>query len=120
MEDLTQSQRGAMDRFILREPQVSSDNHTLGQGLDSNVGNDPSDVDQAQTENNIGANVDQTETENNIGADVDQTQTENNVGAEVEEDLIDNINIDMNDPPVADGDDCFQPDIFDPSGTELF
>ncbi|GJN34878.1 hypothetical protein PR202_gb23580 [Eleusine coracana subsp. coracana] len=101
-----------MDRFISREPQVSSDNHTLGHGLDSNVDNDPSDVDPAQTENNIGADVDQTQIKNNIGADVDQTQTENNVGAEDEEDLLDNRNIDMDDPPVAaDGIDSFQPDI---------
>lgn len=87
MEKFTQSQRGAMDRFISREPQVPSDNQTLGQNpaLDINVDYDPSDV--------------------------DQTQTETNIGAKVEDVLIDNTDIDMDDPPVADGDDSFQPDI---------
>jgi hypothetical protein len=31
IEDLTQSQKGAMDRFIIQESQVSSDNHSLDQ-----------------------------------------------------------------------------------------
>ncbi|KAG2589507.1 hypothetical protein PVAP13_5NG361343 [Panicum virgatum] len=55
LDDLTQSQKRAMDRFIVKESQVSSNNHILNQcpALDSNVDNDPRDVDP-QTENNVG------------------------------------------------------------------
>jgi len=44
-----------MDRFIVKESQVSSNNHILDQSpaLDSNVDNDPRDGDP-QTENNVG------------------------------------------------------------------
>jgi hypothetical protein len=45
IEDLTQSLKGAMDKFIIKESQVSTDNQSLGQGqgtaLDNNDDNDP-------------------------------------------------------------------------------
>ena len=85
IEDLTQSQKGAMDKFVRKESQVSTDNDD----------NDPRDG--------------QTETENIFG---------------VEEILIDNTNIEMDNnadniranstSPIADVNDSFQPDIFDP------
>ena len=55
LDDLTQSQKGAMDRFVVKESQVSSNNHILDQSsaLDSNVDNDPRDGDP-QIENNVG------------------------------------------------------------------
>jgi len=84
LDDLTQSQKGAMDRFVVKESQVSSNNHILDQSpaLDSNVDNDPRDGDP---------------------------QTENNVG--VEEVPIGSTNIEMDD---NNNGDSFQPDIFDP------
>jgi len=85
IEDLTQSQKGAMDKFVRKESQVSTDNDD----------NDPRDG---------------------------QMETENIVG--VEEVLIDNTNIEMDNnadniganstSPIADVNDPFQPDIFDP------
>ena len=85
IEDLTQSQKGAMDKFVRKESQVSTDNDD----------NDPRDG---------------------------QMETENIVG--VEEVLIDNTNIEMDNnadniganstSPIADVNDSFQPDIFDP------
>ena len=85
IDDLTQSQKGAMDKFVRKESQVSTDNDD----------NDPRDG--------------QIETENIIG---------------VEEVLIDNTNIEMDSnadniganstSPIADVNDSFQPDIFDP------
>ncbi len=83
--DLIQSQKGAMDRFIIKESQVSSGNQSVDPStlaLDIIAYNDPRDG---------------------------QTETENNV--EVEEDHID---VNLNTSPVADVDDSFQPDIFDP------
>ena len=54
IEDLTQSQKGAMDKFVRKESQVSTDNQSLGQGqgttLDNNDDNDPRDG-QIETEN---------------------------------------------------------------------
>ena len=99
IEDLTQSQKGAMDKFVRKESQVSTNNQSLGQGqgttLDNNDDNDPRDG---------------------------QIETENIVG--VEEVLIDNTNIEMDNnadniganstSPIADVNDSFQPDIFDP------
>ena len=43
IEDLIQSQKGAMDRFVTKQSQVSSDNPTpyKGQAIDSNINNDP-------------------------------------------------------------------------------
>jgi len=83
--DLIQSQKGAMDRFIIKESQVSSGNQSVDPStlaLDIIAYNDPRDG---------------------------QIETENNV--EVEEDHID---VNLNTSPVADVDDSFQPDIFDP------
>ena len=84
-DDLTKSQKGAMDRFIIKESQVSSNNQSVDPStlaLDIIAYNDPRDG---------------------------QTETESNV--EVEEDHID---VNLNTSPVADVDDSFQPDIFDP------
>ena len=74
-----------MDRFIIKESQVSSGNQLVDPStlaLDIIAYNDPRDG---------------------------QTETENNV--EVEEDHID---VNLNTSPVADVDDSFQPGIFDP------
>jgi hypothetical protein len=96
-----------MDRFIIKEPQVISDNQTHDQdhAIDINVDNDP--IDPA-----IDSNVD------NDPID-DQTGSENHV--EAQEALIGNTNEqanndsgNFNNSPVPDGDDSFQPDIFDP------
>jgi len=84
-QDLIQSKKGAMDRFIIKESQVSAGNQSVDPStlaLDIIAYNDPRDG---------------------------QTETENNV--EVEEDHID---VNLNTSPVADVDDSFQPDIFDP------
>jgi hypothetical protein len=45
IEELILSQKGAMDRFIIKESQMSSSNQTLDQdpALDSNIENDPRD-----------------------------------------------------------------------------
>jgi len=54
IEDLTQSQKGAMDRFIIKESQVVTENQTIDQGpaTDSTIDNDTIDG-HAETENNI-------------------------------------------------------------------
>ena len=58
IEDLTQSQKGAMDKFVRKESQVSTDNQSLGQGqgttLDNNDDNDPRDG-QIEIENIVGS-----------------------------------------------------------------
>jgi hypothetical protein len=82
---LIQSQKGAMDKFIIKETKASSDNQSVGPStlaLDIIPYNDDTDG---------------------------HTETENNV--EVDEDGID---VDLNASPAADVDDSFQPDIFDP------
>ena len=55
IEDLTQSQKGAMDRFIIKESQVVLENQTIDQGHApaSTVDNDITDGHAAETENNI-------------------------------------------------------------------
>jgi hypothetical protein len=89
IEKLVQSQQGAMDMFVTKQSQVSSDNPTpdQGQSIDNNI-----DIDRIDP-------------------------LENNV--EVEEALPDNTNTqignsseDLN--PSSDAGDSFQPDIFDP------
>jgi hypothetical protein len=93
IEKLTQSQKGAMDRFIIREPQVSSPNNdTVGQGAaqDTENADDPNPND-------------------------DQPEIENIV--EQVPDNIDGTNIDVNldSSHAANVDDVsFQPDIFCP------
>ena len=98
LDDLTQSQKGAMDRFVVKESQVSSNNHILDQSpaLDSNVDNDPRDGDP-QTENNVGVE------EVPIGStNIEMDGNGDNVGA---------TNIEMDD---NNNGNSFQPDIFDP------
>ena len=66
-----------MDRFVVKESQVSSNNHILDQSpaLDSNVDNDPRDGDP-QTENNVGVeevpigstNIEMDDNGDNVGA----------------------------------------------------
>ncbi|EEE52405.1 hypothetical protein OsJ_34512 [Oryza sativa Japonica Group] len=90
IEELTQSQKGAIDRFIIKESQVSSSNQTLDQApaLDRSIENNPRD---------------------------DQTGTENN--AEVQEVLINDTSVEINNNDADNNentDDSFQPDIFDP------
>jgi len=53
IEELTQSQKGGMDRFIIKESNVLSSNEAVDQGpaLDSNIENDLRDG-QTGTENN--------------------------------------------------------------------
>ena len=82
---LIKSQKGAMDKFIIKQTQVSSDNQSSDPStlaLDIVAYNDARDG---------------------------QPEAENNV--EVEEDHID---VNFSNSPVADVDDSFQPDIFDP------
>ena len=98
LDDLTQSQKGAMDRFVVKESQVSSNNHILDQSptLDSNVDNDPRDGDP-QIENNVGVE------EVPIGStNIEMDGNGDNVGA---------TNIEMDD---NNNGNSFQPDIFDP------
>ena len=54
IEDLTQSPKGAMDRFIIKESQVVLENQTIDQGpaTASTIDNDTIDG-HAETENNI-------------------------------------------------------------------
>ena len=89
IEELTHSQEGAPDRFIIKESNVLSGNEAVDQGpaLDSNIENDLRDG---------------------------QTGTENN--AEVQEVPINNINVETdNDGDNSENiGDSFQPDIFDP------
>jgi len=89
IEELTQSQKEAMDRFIIKESNVLSGNEAVDQGpaLDSNIENDLRDG---------------------------QTGTENN--AEVQEVPINNINVETdNDGDNSENiGDSFQHDIFDP------
>ena len=85
IEDLTQSQKGAMDKFVRKESQVSTDNDD----------NDPRDG-QMETENIVGVEevlIDNTNIEMDNNAD--------NIGAN-------------STSPIADVNDSFQPDICDP------
>ena len=93
MEQLIQSQKGATDRFIIKESQVVTGNQTIDQGpaTASTVDNDTIDG-HGQTENNIEGQETATDKTNR--------QTDNDS---------DNLNT----SPVADND-SFQPDIFDP------
>ena len=89
IDELTQSQKGAMDRFIIKESNVLSGNEAVDQGpaLDSNIENDLRDG---------------------------LTGTKNNV--EVQEVPINNINVETdNDGDNSENiGDSFRPDIFDP------
>jgi hypothetical protein len=78
IEKLTQSQKGAMDRFIIREPQVSSPNNdTVGQGAaqDTENADDPNpNDDQPEIENiveQVPDNIDGT----NIDVNLDSSHT---------------------------------------------
>ena len=94
IEDLTQSPKGAMDRFIIKESQVVLENQTIDQGpapastvdIDIIV-----DGHAAETENNIAGQE--------APADNTNMQTDNDG---------DNLNT----SPIADDDDSFQPDIY--------
>jgi len=89
-----------MDTFIVKESQVSSNNHILDQSpaLDSNVDNDPRDGDP-QTENNV--RVEKV----SIGStNIEMDGNGDNVGATC-------TNVEMDD---NNNGDSFQPDIFDP------
>uniref|UniRef100_A0ACD5Y5B1 Uncharacterized protein n=1 Tax=Avena sativa TaxID=4498 RepID=A0ACD5Y5B1_AVESA len=84
-EELIQSQRGAIDRFVKKKSQVSSNNQSVDPStlaLDIIPYNDPVDG-----------------------------HTEPETNAEVEED---NVDINLNTSPIADVDDSCQHDIFDP------
>jgi len=85
IDDLTQSQKGAMDKFVRKESQVSTDNDD----------NDPRDG-QMETENIVGVKevlIDNTNIKMDNNAD--------NIGAN-------------STSPIADVNDSFQPDICDP------
>jgi hypothetical protein len=90
IEKLVQSQEGAIDRFITKQSQVSSDNLApdQGQAIDNNVDNNPIDP----PENNV-------EVEEALP---DNTNTQ--IGGNNSEDL----------NPSSNAGDSFQPDIFDP------
>ena len=92
IEDLTQSQKGAMDRFIIKESQVVLENQTIDQGHApaSTVDNDITDSHAAETENNI-----------RVSNLLLITQTGKPI-------MTDNLNT----SPIADDDDFFQPDIY--------
>jgi len=92
IEDLTQSLKEAMDRFIIKESQVVLENQTIDQGHApaSTVDNDITDSHAAETENNI--------TVSNL---LLITQTGKPI-------MTDNLNT----SPIADDDDSFQPDIY--------
>ena len=92
IEDLTQSQKGAMDRFIIKESQVVLENQTIDQGHApaSTVDNDITDSHAAETENNI-----------RVSNLLLITQTRKPI-------MTDNLNT----SPIADDDDSFHPDIY--------
>jgi hypothetical protein len=96
IDDLTQSQKGAMDRFIIKESQVSPNNRSLDQSPahDNNVDNEARDG-SMQIETNIEA-APHNDAVNGTSID-GQTEGETNVE-------VDDVNTD----------DSFQPDIFDP------
>ena len=96
IEDLTQSQKGAMDRFIIKESQVVLDNQTIDQG--------PAPA--STVDNDIIVDGHAAETENNIAG---QEAPANNTNMQT-----DNDGDNLNTSPIADDDDSFQPDIFDP------
>ena len=84
IEDLTQSQKGAMDKFVRKESQVSTDNDD----------NDPRDG-QMETENIVG--VEEVLIDN---ANIEMDNNADNIGAN-------------STSPIADVNYSFQPDIFD-------
>ena len=92
IEDLTQSRKEAMDRFIIKESQVVLENQTIDQGHApaSTVDNDITDSHAAETENNI-----------RVSNLLLITQTGKPI-------MTDNLNT----SPIADDDDFFQPDIY--------
>ena len=71
IEDLTQTQKGAMDRFIIKESQVSSDNHSLDQ--DPAIGNNDvvngTSID-GQTEGETNVEVDDVNTHDSFQPDI--------------------------------------------------
>jgi hypothetical protein len=89
IENLIESQKASMDKFVIKDSQVSSDNQPLDQDPPLCIDNGSSHVD------------DQPEIENNIVVEGVST---------------DNIGSTLNNLPIADVDanNSFQPDIFDP------
>ncbi|XP_025791570.1 uncharacterized protein LOC112872719 [Panicum hallii] len=86
IEKLVQSQKGDMDRFVFKEPQVSSVIESANQ---------PADLEPATATNNIGDNVVE-------DVPIDST----NIPASVD------VNVNMS--PDGDVSESFQQDIFDP------
>ena len=94
IEDLTQSQKGAMDRFVFKESQVSSVNQSVNQSADQ----DP------PTNNTADNEVEDVPIDNtNVGMD----NNDDNV-------IATSIDVNVNTSPDRDVSDSFQPDIFDP------
>lgn len=104
IEELTQSQKGAMERFIIKEPHVSSPNsQAIDQdtALDTETANDHNDSEIERE--NIVSNDDELETENIV-----DEQGPNNIY-----DTSMAVNLDSSHAANID-DSSFQPDIFDP------
>jgi hypothetical protein len=91
IEELTQLQKGAMDKYIRKESQLVSTNQTSDQGPEI----DPIDGRQTEIENNVEVQ--------------DQEGLTDNTAEQM-----DNSGDNLNTSPIADVNDSFQPDIFDP------
>jgi hypothetical protein len=104
IEESTQSQKGAMERFIIKEPQVSSPNN---QAIDQDTAQD--------TETANDHNDSEIERENVVSND-DELETENIVDEQGPDNIDDTsmvVNLDSSHAANID-DSSFQPDIFDP------
>ena len=102
IEELTQSQKGAMERFIIKEPQISSPN-----AIDQNTAQD--------TETANDHNDNEIERENIVSND-NELETENIVDEQGPNNIYDTsmaVNLDSSHAANID-DSSFQPDIFDP------
>jgi hypothetical protein len=91
IEELTQLQKGAMDKYIRKESPLVSTNQTSDQGPEI----DPIDGRQTEIENNVEVQ--------------DQEGLTDNTAEQM-----DNSGDNLNTSPIADVNDSFQPDIFDP------
>ena len=88
LEAAAQSQKGALDRFVVKEPQINSENQTPDANVDDGRGDDTVEIEASTAELDEGddANTgdehdDATDDDEGTGANADAEGNDTNIGA---------------------------------------
>jgi hypothetical protein len=104
LEAATQSQKGALDRFVVKEPQINSENQTPDANVDDGHGDNAVEVEVRTAEHDEGD-------DGNSGDELDEGN-DANIGVEGNDT---NIGVEGNEATVRDDtNSSSHPDIFDP------